>query len=84
MIKRLKHKNRYKAPWVQPLNEYGAVGRRERALAEDEIFLNQVITFPIKKRIDSLVFIDGTAALYILKTHIREPAGWRVGCVKKV
>jgi len=42
-----------------------------------------MITFPINKRINTELFIDRTAALYILETQINkgdqpvEQAGWR-------
>jgi len=33
---------------------------------------NQVTTFPIKKRINTELFIDRTATLYMVETQIRE------------
>jgi len=41
-------------------------------LEDDEICGNPVMTFPIQKRINAELFIDRTAAQYILEIQIRD------------
>jgi len=44
---------------------------RESVWKSDEDFANPIVTFPIKKRINTKLFIDGKHELYIHKRQIK-------------